>query len=33
MSGKTNRTPANKEKDESYTLPGEDKGYNYEDCR
>ncbi len=33
MINKTNRTPVNKEKDESYGLPGEDRGYDYEECR
>ena len=33
MTRKHDRTPANREKDESYGLPGEDRGYDYEECR
>lgn len=32
VTGKTNPKPTNREKDESYNLPGEEKGYSYEDC-
>ena len=33
MKRQNDRTPANREKDESYGFPGEDKGYDYEDCQ
>lgn len=33
MPRKTNPNPTNKEENESYNLPGEDKGYSFEDCQ
>ncbi len=32
MKRKTDPRPDNREKDESYQLPGEDRGYTYQDC-
>ena len=32
MTRKTDPKPTNKEKDENYNRPGEDKGYTYQDC-
>ena len=30
---RSSENPRTKKKDERYTLPGEDRGYTYEECR